>query len=255
MQCACFRFYAELNDFLPAEKRRRSFSYFFNGNPSIKDAIEAQGVPHTEVDLIMANGVSVDYSHQLQDEDKISVYPVFESLDISSLVRVRPEPLRQVKFIVDVHLGQLSTYLRMFGFDTCYKNDFEDDELAQLAHDEGRIVLTKDRGLLKRSIVTHGYCVRASQPREQLVEVLCRFDLLDQLKPFDRCIRCNALLESVPKAEVLELLKPKTRKYYNEFWRCQGCGQIYWKGSHYVRMRRFIDSLMMENHTSKEKGD
>ena len=77
-----FRFYEELNDFLPAGKRKRDFQSPFKGRESIKDKIEALGVPHTEVDLILVNGNSVDFGYILQDRDRISVYPVFETLDI-----------------------------------------------------------------------------------------------------------------------------------------------------------------------------
>lgn len=239
-----FRFYAELNDFLPSDKRQRTFVYPFELSGSVKDMIEALGVPHTEVDLILANGRSVDFSYLVQDGDRISVYPTFESIDISALVRVRPHPLRETRFVLDVHLGRLASYLRMLGFDTLYQNDYTDEELARLSSREGRILLTRDRGLLKRSVVTHGYCLRAANPREQVVEVLRRFDLFRSIKPFQRCLHCNGLLEPVDKATIIERLPPKTRQYYDEFRRCRKCDRVYWKGTHYRRMQRFIDSVL-----------
>jgi uncharacterized protein with PIN domain len=241
---ASIRFYAELNDFLPAERKQRTLIHYFELSASIKDVIESLGVPHTEVELILANGQSVDFSYLVRDGDWISVYPMFESLDISPLVRVRPEPLRETRFVLDVHLGRLAGYLRMLGFDTLYRNDYDDQELARISSREQRILLTRDRGLLKRSIVTHGYCLRTTQPRQQLLEILRRFDLFRSIKPFLRCIHCNGQLEPVEKALIIERLPPKTGRYYQEFRRCRGCDRIYWKGSHFTRMQQFIESLL-----------
>jgi uncharacterized protein with PIN domain len=243
MPTARFRFYSELNDFLPHDRRQETFIHLFEGQPSIKDTIEALGIPHTEVDLILVNGISVDFSYRLRDGDHVSVYPAFESIDISPLLRVRPQPLRETRFVLDTHLGRLSGYLRMLGFDTLYRNDFSDEILAHISSKEGRILLTRDRGLLKRGMVTHGYCVRETNPRCQLVEVLRRFDLLGSIEPFIRCIRCNGLLEDVCKKEVLDLLPLQTRRSYNVFRRCQACGQIYWRGSHFQHMQRFIEGV------------
>ena len=242
---AYFRFYAELNDFLPPEKRQRTFTHSFELSPSVKDMIEALGVPHTEVDLILVNGQSVDFSYLVRDDDRISVYPVFEALDITPLVRLRPQPLRETRFVLDVHLGRLTTYLRMLGFDALYRSDFADEELARISSSEGRILLTRDRGLLKRSIVTHGYCLRTTNPRQQLVEILRRFDLFESVKPFQRCLHCNGLLQPVNKADISDRLLPQTRQYYDEFHRCQACDRIYWKGSNYQRMRQFIESVLV----------
>lgn len=238
---AMFRFYAELNDFLPSRKRQRDFTHSFELNASVKDMIEAQGVPHTEIDLILVNGQSVDFSYLVQDGDRISVYPVFELLDVSPVVRLRPSPLRVTRFVLDVHLGRLATYLRMMGFDTLYRNDYEDDELARISSSEHRILLTRDRGLLMRNIVTHGYWLRATRPRQQLVEVLEHFDLFNAVQPFQRCLRCNGLLQPVDKAAISDRLPPKTRQYYDEFHQCRACNRIYWKGSHYQHMRQWVE--------------
>ncbi|MDZ7343194.1 MAG: Mut7-C ubiquitin/RNAse domain-containing protein, partial [candidate division KSB1 bacterium] len=188
MNCAYFRFYEELNDFLPEEKKKTTFVHHFKDRASIKDMIEAIGVPHTEIDLILVNGQAVDFSYLVQDRDRISVYPVFESLDISAVTNLRKQPLREAKFVLDVHLGKLASYLRLVGFDTLYRNDFSDAELAEISSRERRILLTKDRRLLKRRIVTHGYCIRETAPKKQLLEVLKRFDLFKSLDPFSRCL-------------------------------------------------------------------
>ncbi|MCW5852583.1 MAG: Mut7-C ubiquitin/RNAse domain-containing protein [Anaerolineae bacterium] len=242
MPQATFRFYAELNDFLPPS-RRQEFAYEFQGRGSVKDLIEALGVPHPEVDLILVNGVSVDFGCLVQDGDRVSVYPVFESLAIEPAVRLRPHPLREPRFVLDVHLGKLTTYLRLLGFDTLYRNDYADPELARISSEEGRLLLTRDRGLLKRGVVSHGYYVRATEPLAQLLEVLRRFDLFEAIQPFHRCVRCNGAVEPVAKEAVLEFLLPKTRLYYDEFYRCVECGRIYWRGSHYERMQRLVDRI------------
>ena len=246
MNHASFRFYAELNDFLPPHRKQVIFSHAFDGQPSVKDTIEALGVPHTEIDLILVNGESVDFSYRIKDGDQVSVYPMFESIDIASILRVRPQPLREVRFVLDTHLGRLAGYLRMLGFDALYQNDFQDEELASLSSIGRRILLTKDRGLLKRSEVTHGYCVREIHPRRQLVEILRRFDLIDLVKPYNRCIRCNGVVTPVDKDEIIDHLQPETRQYYDEYHRCQDCARIYWRGSHYQRMQLFIAQVLNE---------
>lgn len=240
---AIFRFYAELNDHLPPESRMRDIVHSFQGPASVKDRIESLGVPHTEVDLILVNGTPMDFSYVLQDEDRVSVYPVFESFDITPVLRLRPAPLREPRFVVDAHLGRLAVYLRMCGFDALYRNDYADAELAGIEESERRILLTRDRGLLKRSRITRGYYVRATEPREQLLEALRRFDLFGSMQPLRRCLRCSSPLLAVSKAEVWERLPARVRELYEEFERCPECARVYWKGSHFERMRCFVDSV------------
>ncbi|MBN1387219.1 MAG: Mut7-C ubiquitin/RNAse domain-containing protein [Bacteroidales bacterium] len=244
MKLAHFRFYEELNEFLPEEKRKTSFSYEFGGKPSVKDAIEALGVPHVEVDLILVNGESVDFAYNLKNGDNISVYPVFEGLDITPLIRLREKPLRKVKFILDAHLGRLAKYLRLCGFDTLFSNRFSDPEIVDISEKEKRIILTRDRGILKNNRVTHGYWIRSQIHEEQLKEVLTRFDLKDQIRFFTRCIRCNSPLEDVKKEDIAERLEEKTRLYYSSFKRCPGCNRIYWSGSHFENMKRLITQII-----------
>ncbi len=238
------RFYAELNDFLASPYRGTEFSHFFEGRISAKDIIEALGVPHPEVDLILANGTSVDFSYIVRPNDRISVYPLFEAFDISSMVRLRPRPLREPRFVLDIHLGRLAAYLRMLGFDTLYRNDYTDDELVHLSIREKRILLTQDLGLLKRRQVTHGYCVRTSDPKMQVREIVNRFDLLGAAMPFRRCLRCNGLLEPVDKQAIADRLPPYVRQHVNAFSRCPRCSRIYWPGSHYDAMKRFVKELL-----------
>jgi uncharacterized protein with PIN domain/sulfur carrier protein ThiS len=244
MACARFRFYEELNDFLPPERRKVEFEHRFERRASVKDMIESLGVPHPEIELILVNGEPVDFSYIVADGDRISVYPVFETLDVSPLVRLREAPLRDPRFVVDCNLGRLARYLRLLGFDCLYHNGLTDDEVATLSQREGRIVLTRDRRLLHRKIITHGLFVRAERPREQVREVLRRLDLYELSRPYTRCARCNGLLERVDKQSVTARLQPKTRRYYDDFLQCRACGQIYWEGSHHKASRRLIAGFL-----------
>jgi len=244
MNQAYFRFYEELNDFLPAAKKKKQFSYEFKGNPSVKDAIEAIGVPHAEVDLVLVNTISVGYSYKLKNEDSVSVYPVFESFDVGSITHLREKPLRDLKFICDVHLGKLVKLIRLCGFDTYYHTDLNDEEIINNSVSDKSIILTRDKQLLKNNKVTHGYWLRSTQPYEQLREVLMRFDLKKSLAPFTRCMECNAEVREVEKSDILERLEPRTRQYYRKFQECPGCKRIYWNGSHYLNMKRKIKLLM-----------
>lgn len=226
---ASLRFYAELNDHLAPAERYRSIEKEFFVPTTAKDLIESCGVPHAEVDLVAINGESSDFSRLVRDGDRVAVYPVFESLDITPELRVRERPLRELRFVLDVHLGRLARYLRMLGFDALYRKDAADPELARISADEQRILLTRDRGLLKHSAVTRGYWLREQESRRQLVEVVLRFDLTRSLRAFTRCMVCNTILS--PAATDTELGK------------CPGCGRLYWQGTHYDRMRQWIAEL------------
>lgn len=241
---ATFRFYAELNDFLPQEVRKRDIRYEFFGTPTMKDAIEALGVPHVEVDLILVNGEPEDFSYHLKDGDRVAVYPVFESLDISGITRLRPRPLREVKFVADVHLGKLVRILRLLGLDVRQPKDAADEELVRISREEGRILLTRDRHLLKHGKLTHGYYVRADEAVEQAREVLRRFDLWDRISPFSRCLSCNGVLESVPKEKVLERIPPRTAAWLDKYTQCRSCGKLYWPGTHYRRLEGLIAEVL-----------
>ncbi len=234
------RFYAELGDLLAPERRGREFEHRFPAGGAVKDLIEGLGVPHTEVDLILVDGRSVDFSCPVGNGEHVSVYPVFEAMDVGPVTRVRARPLRRVRFAADVHLGKLAGYLRLAGFDTLYRNDWSDEDLVEVALREHRIILSRDRGLLMRAAVTHGYLVRHTSPREQLSEVFERFDLWGSLQPFTLCSLCNSPVEPVEKAEVVHHLPPRTAHHYEEFWRCAGCGQVYWKGAHYRSLERLF---------------
>ena len=239
------RVYGPLNDFLPAGRRHVTSLFVVDGHPSVKDVIERAGVPHPEIDLILANGSSIDFDYLVQNGDRIAVYPRFVILDVSSLTRVRPQPLDTIRFAADVHLGKLARHLRLAGLDTAYRNDADDASLADLSDREGRILLTRDQGLLKRRAIAHGYFIRETSAYRQLVEVLRRFGPLD-LHPFSRCLRCNGVLEDVPRETIDAMLMPRTRAHYDRFHRCTGCGRVYWRGSHWRRLAHVLETARAE---------
>lgn len=233
---AIFRFYGELSDFLPADSIGRERAYRFGGKPSVKDAIEAQDVPHTEVELILADGEAVGFDHHLRDGERVAVYPPFRNLDLSPIASLRRPRPDQARFAIDVNLGKLARWLRLLGFDAEYRNDFEDRELVEFAVATDRILLTRDRRLLRHRELAHAYWVRSDRPEVQIVEVLRRYRLANQCRPLRRCTSCNGPLRPVPKESVLDRLEPLTRVHYDEFLRCESCDRIYWRGSHHDRL-------------------
>jgi uncharacterized protein with PIN domain len=241
--CACFRFYAELNDHLPPSQQFGVVEKRFFLPASVKDMIESLGVPHAEVDLILVNGESSDFTRLIRNGDRVAVYPVFESIDITPVLRLRPQPLRETKFVLDVHLGKLAGYLRMLGFDTVYSNRFSDLELVRISCEQRRILLTRDRGVLKYSAVTHGYWLRETDSRLQTAEVVRRFDLAHSFRPLTRCMVCNEPLRAASKDEVRSRISSQTLEWCDEFRECTGCGRVYWHGSHCRRMQRWIEQL------------
>ena len=201
-------------------------------------------MPHTEVDLVLVNGQSVDFAHVVEDGDRVAVYPVFEALDVALVTRVRPEPLREPRFLLDVHLGRLAAYLRLAGFDTAQPPGASDEELAASSVAERRILLTRDQGLLKRRAVTHGYYVRSASPVEQLRETLSRFDLARRVVPFSRCLRCNVRLEPARAEDVAERVPARVRESRREFTACPACHRVFWTGTHHERMRRLLERVL-----------
>jgi Uncharacterized conserved protein len=244
LSTATFRFYEELNDFLPPRRRKIRFPVSFRDSPAIKDTIESLGVPHTEVDVILVNGLSIGFSYRLHNGDDVAVYPVFESFDVTAVTRLRPAPLRKIAFVCDVHLGRLARALRVLGFDTLYRNDYSDREIVAIAVAGHRIVLTRDRGLLKHASVTHGYCVRSTDWREQAHEVIARFDLQGAAAPFTRCAECNGNITPVDKEKIIDLLDIRTKQCYDEFSRCGECGRIYWEGSHFPKLQELVREMI-----------
>lgn len=212
---------------------------------SIKDIIESCGVPHPEVDLILLNGEPIDFARVIAGEVDVDVYPV-DPNHFTLFPDNRLQATQMEKFIADGHLGKLTRDLRLLGIDVAYDRVAEDRQLLASATRDDRALLTRDRKLLMHAIVRHGYYLRSQEPLEQTIEVLRRFDLFASLKPFDRCLRCNAPLQSVEKATVLDQLEPLTKLYYEDFRRCSLCGQVYWRGSHFAKLEARIAKLKQQ---------
>ena len=236
------RFYAELRQLLPRRLRDGRVSHRLIETQTVKDLIESYGVPHTEVEIVLVDGRSVGWDHRPRSGARVSVYPVFEALDVRPLVRLRPEPLRETRFVLDGHLGSLSRRLRLLGFDCRYAAAAADDELVESSVRERRILLTRDRFLLRRKAITHGYLVRSDRPAIQVQEVVRRFQLSSSIEPFTRCPACNASLAPVEKSAIAHRLPPGTRRTYDEFQTCPGCGRDYWRGAHHQRLLRLVEA-------------
>ena len=245
MNSALIRFYEELTDFLPASKRKISYPLYFRDHPNVKHLLEAEGVPHAEVDLILVNGKPVSFDEKILNGDRISVYPVFESFDISPVQVLRLRPLRESRFVLDVHLGRLARYLRMMGFDSLYENNYSDDDLVRISNFEKRAILTRDIRLLMRKEVLRGYWLRSQRINDQVSEVICRFDLRNAIHSFSRCTVCNGIIHPVGE----ETVKLKFPGYLfspgTAFFICTNCDHIYWKGSHCMRFETLLRKLVI----------
>lgn len=249
---ATFTVYNDLNFFLSRKHKNKPITHEWDWKASIKDMIESLGVPHPEIDLLIVNDVSVDLDYIMQDGDDVHVYPMpyFETHPHDNKTRIIPEYAGRPRFILDTHLGRLASYLRMMGFDTLYRNDYPDDELAEVSNADQRILLTRDVGLLKRSLVVHGYYVRNTNRRKRLHEIAQRYDLIDQVEPFKFCLNCNGHLHQVDKDDIRDQLPEKTATFYDVFHQCDSCEQVFWKGSHYARMEKLLDEVMNSNNDS-----
>ena len=242
------RFHGDLTYFLKGETFGGEFSRILREPTSVKDVIEACGVPHSEVDRILVDDRPVDFDCVLRKNSAIDVYSVgFRELDADASPPLQRRDLD--RFIADGHLGKLARNLRLLGFDVAYDPALDDPELLQIMQQEERALLTRDRRLLMHSIVRDGYCPRSDDPLDQTIEVARRFRLIGRTQPFTRCLQCNALLRQVEKSEVLEQLEPLTRIYYHEFRSCNGCGKIFWRGSHFSKLESFLERIRGELKT------
>jgi uncharacterized protein len=244
MPTARFRFYGSLNFFLPRRLKNKEIVQEFDWKASIKDMVESIAPPHPEIALILVNGRSVGWEYIVQTDDAVDVYPDYAVGDSPDAIHLLPPYPHKPRFVLDTHLGKLANYLRMMGFDTLYRNDYDDDELAETSHHEERIVLTRDLGVLKRGLVIYGYFVRNTDPNKQLIEISERYGLKNHLQPFARCMACNGELVSVEKDSILHLLAPDTIAHFDKFQQCQACAKVYWRGGHHERMEQMINMVM-----------
>jgi hypothetical protein len=239
MSTAILHFHGELASLAGCER----FDYPVTRRASIKDVTEALGVPHTEVYALAVDGQPIDFSHILEPGQFAEVRPGDPPVVVTAPQALRAT-LPRAAFLADANVGRLATYLRLIGMDVVFDRDYRDAEVARLAALQGRVVLTRDRGVLRRKSVAWGRLVRSNDPVEQARDVVRFFGLASQAAPFTRCVRCNVALQAASKAEVLHLLEPRTKKYYQEFHRCPACGRVYWAGSHHDRMAEMFDRLV-----------
>lgn len=215
-----------------------------SGDATVAGLLADTGIPLSEVDLVLHNGEPAGFDNRIAAGDRLSVYPVFETFDIGQTQRLRPRPLRTPAFVLDVHLGRLAAYLRMFGIDASYAQSLTDEQLVRISLEERRVLLSKDRGLLRDTRLERAYAVRAGKTREQLLEVMRRFDLAGSANPFTRCLHCNTLLVPIAKEEVLDRIPPRVRENCDQFTTCMECHRVFWKGTHYERMTAFIADVL-----------
>jgi uncharacterized protein len=235
-----------LGDFLPKAKRGQGISFIESRTPSVKDLIEAQGVPHPEVGQILFNGAQVSFAFLVVRAAQIEVFPVQPETEGQTLPPLQLAAPRPLKFVLDVHLGKLARYLRLLGFDAHLDPEANDQEIARKGMLENRVILTRDVGLLKQKSVIWGYWLRSQNWQEQVQEILRRYGCFGQITPFTRCMVCNGVIAEAPKEQVHLLLPPKTRQFYDQFYQCATCQRVYWQGSHYEKMQRFISSLAQD---------
>lgn len=235
------RVYAQLNDFLPLERRQRAFQASFKTPTTVQEIILALGIPLAEVNLVLVNNERTPLSHFPKEHDRIAIYPEFALLDIPP--NANKSSISETRFILDAHLGKLAKYLRMLGFDTLYSNHFKDNEIISLAETSHHIILTRDKSLLTSSKIKRGCYVRAIHPHEQLKEIVRRFDLTKQFKSFTRCMTCNAPLSKVDKNSILSKIPTEVASVFNDFYYCRTCDKVFWKGSHFRRMEQYIREL------------
>lgn len=211
---------------------------------SIKDIIESLRVPHPEVKKLLVNDRETDFSHIARDGDRIRVYPLSVPQNVLTATLLRPVPLPEIRFIADANVGKLARLLRMAGMDTAYEPQLSDKLLAEISAREGRILLSRDRNILKRGCVTFGHLVREEIPEKQLAEIINLYGLHNDIKQFSRCLQCNRILKPVEKKDVLHRLKPRTKKYYTSFHYCSNCDKVYWQGSHRTNMNRLLGKIL-----------
>ena len=244
MPKAIFRFYEELNDLLPKHRQKTDSEVEFEGKRSVKDMIEALGVPHTEVDLILVNSESVNFSYIIKDADRISVYPVLESLNIENVTRLRPSPLRKTRFVADINLGDIVKYMRALGLDVFFDPSLSPLEIIAISKNKNRIILTKSKNLLKYKDVSHGILIRPESTTKQIACIIEYLDIKDRIKSFTRCLLCNSPLENISKKEIEDRIPPRTKEFCDGYVYCRKCDKIYWKGTHYIKMKNMIHEIL-----------
>ncbi len=241
------RCYAELNDLLPPELRFRDIAFHLPAPCTVADVLQRAGTPESQVDVALCNGTSVTPDTVLADGDRLSVYPVFETFDVSAITRMRDRALRTPAFVADVHLGSLARFLRMLGFDTVYERTSTTETIIAISMSEGRVLLSRSRTLVRDPRVSHCLFIPSPDPRTQLIEVIRHHQLASSIRPFARCIECNDPVAPIDRETVLSRLPASVRSTDLAFRICRRCDRVYWDGSHVARMRAFIDQVIAES--------
>ena len=239
--------HGDLDFFLQSGIHGRSIERSLNEKTAVKDVIESCGVPHPEIDLILVNGAPVDFYYGIASAADIELYPAGAPSTLFKEKRLQVATI--TTFVADGHLGRLVRNLRLLGFDVAYDPQADDPQLLRVMESENRALLTRDRRLLMHAVVKTGYYPRSQNADKQTVEVTRRFNLLDSIAPFTRCIRCNGLLRNVSKAEIVERLEPLTNIYYEQFQRCADCEQIYWPGSHFSKLQERLEKIRLDSNS------
>ncbi|WP_282084629.1 Mut7-C RNAse domain-containing protein [Streptomyces tendae] len=224
-------FAPELRLFVPRARPTGTARTATDGVSTLGHLVESLGVPLTEVGTLLVDGREVPPGHVPAGGESVRVRPVRHPQ------RVPGAPLR---FLLDVHLGTLARRLRLLGVDTAYEStDLGDPALAALSAAEKRVLLSRDRGLLRRRELWAGAYVYSTRPDEQLQEVLDRFR--PGLSPWTRCTACNGLLRAATKDEVAQQLKGGTQRSYDVFAQCAACGRAYWRGAHHEQLEAIVE--------------
>jgi uncharacterized protein with PIN domain len=222
-----------LNDFLPRHAPGQSIAVTYQGRRTVKDLIESLGVPRVEIDRIQVHGETVSLDYLVRDQDDIDVHPGFQIA-------------RPPRFVVDDNVAKLVPLLRMLGFDTLYAQGATDSWIATISKQEGRTIVSRDKGLLKRKEIHSGLYVRSTRPPEQLQEVVKRLQLREDCRPFTRCLSCNGMLCALETDEAARNpeIPSGVRSWTNEFYQCTGCRKVFWKGSHHQSMERLVHHIL-----------
>jgi uncharacterized protein len=237
------RFYEELNRLLSPYLQKKDFTFQIESKTSIQQLLDKLNIPLSIIDLILVNGVSAGLKCQLNDGDRISIYPVFETFNIAPLSLLHVKPLRRLRFICDDHLGKLAKYMRALGFDVLYNNNFQNHQVIDTSIEQKRIILTKDKLLIKNHRITRAYLVKESDSRKQLSEIVLYFDLFGCIDPLSRCLRCNNCVQPATKESIKNYVPASILNMHDCFKQCDSCKRIYWMGSHYDSMMNWIGRI------------
>ncbi|TQK52638.1 hypothetical protein FBY35_3081 [Streptomyces sp. SLBN-118] len=226
----------ELRLFVPSERRRGRTALVTDGSSTLGHVIESLGVPLTEAGRVLVDGREVPVSHIPRAGETVEVYGVERPQEV---------PGAPLRFLLDVHLGTLARRLRLLGVDAAYENeDIGDPALASLSAKEQRVLLSRDRGLLRRREIWAGAYIYSDRPDDQLRDVLARF--APRLMPWTRCTACNGRLTDADKDSVQDQLQQGTQRTYDVFARCTACERVYWRGAHHARLEAIVEEALRE---------